>query len=266
MARLTGNFDFKGKLGNISAYKIKGKAETVLRTKGGASRYKIKHHPAFINTRRNNAEFGGAAVAGKALRVAFNPVHHITGTSVGHINKFTRALANMDTVSEWGRRAVRFSQTRQFMEGFNLNKDLAVSSIIRQSLVCQVLRNSGSASLQVPALVNGINLKIPPDYPLFRLVVMLTVISDVERIASADPIYRAVAAVNYPIVCTTTEWFASAQDIPEQHFNLQMPDFTSLPNCQSLLLGIGVEFGLPISTRLIKMIPKQGAAVILATA
>lgn len=264
MARLTGNFDFTGKLGNISAYKIKGKGATVLRTKGGASRYKIKHHPAFINTRRNNAEFGGASVAGKALRLAFNPVNHITGTSVGSINKFTRALANMDTLSEWGRRAVRFSQTRQFLEGFNLSKDLSVNSIIRQQMVCGVQRNSGRASLVIPALVNNINLRIPPNYPLFRLVVILTVISDLEHIASSDPIYRAVATVNYPIAYTTTNWFAAAENIPEQHFNLQLSNFNGLPDCQSLLLGIGVEFGLPISTQLIKTIPKQGAAVILA--
>ena len=82
MARLTGNFDFTGKLGNISAYKINGTGKTVLRTKGGASKHKIKHHPAFINTRRNNAEFGGAS---------------------------------MNTLSEWGRRAVRFSETRQVL-------------------------------------------------------------------------------------------------------------------------------------------------------
>ncbi len=259
MARLKGNFDFTGKLGNISAYKIKGKGETVLRTKGGASKNKIKHHPAFINTRRNNAEFGGAAVAGKALRIAFNPVNHITGTSVGYINKFTRALANMDTVSEWGSRAVRFSQTRQFLEGFNLNKELAVSSIIRQPLDCKVLRSSGSASLLVPALVHGINLKIPPGYHMFRLVVMLTVISDVERIASADPKYLAVAAVNYPIAFISTQWFSAVENIPEQLFNLQLVNYTGLPVCQSMLLGIGVEFGLPLSTKLIETIPRGKA-------
>lgn len=265
MARLTGNFDFSGKLGNISAYKMKGVKDTVLRTKGGAFANKVKHDPAFVNTRRNNDEFGGAATAGKAIRVAFNRVSHITGSSTGYINKFTRALANQDTVSEWGRRAVRFTETRQYLEGFNLCRFLLLNSVLRQQVVSSINRQAGTASLVIPALVAGINIKIPPEYHFYRFVVMLGVVPDFAHASNVKPYYRPVQAIMHGSTEVTTGWFSAKERVADQHFDLQLKNNSSLPDCQTLLLTLAIEFGQPVSNQLIETIPNNGAAVILAT-
>jgi hypothetical protein len=264
MAKLDGNLGFTGSLGNISAYKKIGTEGIVLRSKGGPSGNKVKHHPAFVNTRRNNNEFGGASSAAKAIRDAFYPVKHMSGSSVGNINKFTGALAKLDTINPWGRRAVRFSENRPLLEGFNLNKNLSLSSILRQPVNASINRNAGSASLMIPALVPGINFKLPPDYKLYRFVAMLTVIADLEHALPVQPWYRPMAPVTYPTQTYITDWFAAKEKLPEKQVDLQLTNFTGLPNCQTLLLGLGIEFGLPISNRLVETIAKTGAAIILA--
>jgi hypothetical protein len=73
MAKLNGPLDFKGKLGGISAFKMKGVKGTVVREPGGPSREDIKTKSSCDIVRRNNFEFGGCSRAGKYLRGASNP-------------------------------------------------------------------------------------------------------------------------------------------------------------------------------------------------
>lgn len=256
MARLSGNLDFTGSIGNISAYKNKATGETILRTKGGASKEKIRHDKAFESTRRNNNEFGGASSAGKALRDALYPVHHITGGSAGYINKLMLALAKMDSATEWGRRAVRFSETRRFLEGFDLNKRSLLNSIIRQPALAGIDRSAGSGSLVIPALIPGINLQLQADHKLYRFALMLAVITDFEYKPLAEPFYRPVMPVTYATEISTTAWFSSKE---------HLKNFTGLPDCHTILIALGIEFGQPLSNQLTEIIPKSGTVQILAT-
>jgi hypothetical protein len=265
MARLTGDLGFTGSLGNISAYKTSSTDGITLRTKGGPSKDQIMYDPVFENTRRNNDEFGGASCAAKTLRNALYPVKHISGSSVGNICKFARALSDMDTVSLFGKRAVRFSETRQFLEGFNLNKNLLVSSMIRQPITGQIDRSTGTASLQLPALVPGINFKVPPVYKLYHFVVLLTVIPDLEHSLPVKPFYQPVQQVTYPTETCYSQWYAANERVAIQQFNMQLANYSGLPDCQSMVLALAIEFGDPLSNQLIETIQKKGAVVILAT-
>lgn len=266
MAKLTGDLGFTGTLGNISAYKSRNSEGTIVRTKGGPSGKKVKHDPAFENTRRNNHEFGGASSAAKALRDGLSIVKHISAGSVGHINKFTRALADLDSVSAWGKRAVRFSETRQYLEGFNLNKNLLLSSILRQPVDGHIDRSTGNAKLQLPALVTAINFKVPGQYKLYRFVVMLAVIPDFEHSLPAEPYYKPVKPVTYPTEVCTTHWYAAKEQVNIQEFNLQLKNYSGLPDCHSLVLALGIEFGEPLSNRLVQTIAKTGALQVIAAA
>jgi hypothetical protein len=156
------------------------------------------------------------------------------------------------------------SENRPLLEGFNLNKFLSLGSIVRQPVTADIDRNAGSASVLIPALVPGINFKLPPDFKLYRFVVMLTVIPDFEHSLPVQPWYQPVAPVTYPTEVYTTDWFAAKEQLPQQQLGLQLKNFAGLPACHSLLLALGVEFGLPISNRLVQTIPKNGAVVILA--
>jgi hypothetical protein len=76
MAKLAGAILFTGSLGAVSAYRLKHSGTIVLRSKGGATREKIRKAPEFINTRRNNQEFGKCAKAA-AIRPALHPLRQI---------------------------------------------------------------------------------------------------------------------------------------------------------------------------------------------
>ena len=63
MAKLDGTIQFTGSLQNLSFYKMRGSDKIIVRKKGGPSRKQVKHSPNFENTRHNNSEFGGRALA-----------------------------------------------------------------------------------------------------------------------------------------------------------------------------------------------------------
>ncbi len=263
MARLTGDLGFTGKLGNISAYRSKATGGIVLRTKGGPSAKQVKKGAAFENTRFNNREFGGASTAAKALRDALYPVKHISAGSVGHINKFTRALADMDGINEWGQRAVRFSETRQYLEGFELNKNLLLSTVLRQPLTGNIDRAGGHASLQLPALVTGVNFKAPGQFKLYRFTALLAVIADFEYSGAGGAEYRPVAPVTYAPDHISSDWYVAKEPVAAREIQLQLKNYTGLPDCHSLVLALAIEFGEPLSNRLIQVIPKAGALQII---
>ena len=95
MAKLTGNLGFTDTLGNISAYKSRNSEGTIVRTKGGPSGKKVKHDPAFENTRRNNHEFGGASSAAKALRDGLSIFDLMVTFSSNHKVTFSDVLNNL---------------------------------------------------------------------------------------------------------------------------------------------------------------------------
>ena len=60
MAKLIGEFQFEGSIGNLSAYKRKDSDKIILRTKGGPSKRRIKTAPEFAVVRLYNLEWNGS--------------------------------------------------------------------------------------------------------------------------------------------------------------------------------------------------------------
>ena len=69
MARQTGPIKYKGTLGEVRHFKIKGLKGDFAGLKGGPSGEQVKTAPEFERTRENMNEFGGCAAAGKSVRV-----------------------------------------------------------------------------------------------------------------------------------------------------------------------------------------------------
>ena len=114
MAKLEGDIQFTGSLNNLSAYKMRGSDKIILRKKGGPTKKQIKHSKNFENTRRNNMEFGGRAMAAAAIKHCLHPFgfladHNITAT----LNALLGAIQKMDTTSGWGKRHVLLQGKRK---------------------------------------------------------------------------------------------------------------------------------------------------------
>ena len=71
MATLTNPLGLSGSAGGFTFYKRKDLDKVIMRSRGGASRQKIKTDPGMEGTRRVNAEFGGRATASKYILQGF---------------------------------------------------------------------------------------------------------------------------------------------------------------------------------------------------
>ncbi len=164
MARLNNDLTFSGSLGNLSAYKMKGVEKVVIRTKGGASKHKIKTAASFKPVRALNAEWGGCAKAGARIRLAFEPVKHLAGSHVsGSLNALTKEIQKRDTNGKAGTRSILFSKYCHVLEGFNLNQDNIFNSIVKSPLTCTLSRKDVKATVEIPELILAINLYNPKE-------------------------------------------------------------------------------------------------------
>ncbi len=263
MAKLTGNIGFTGRLGNMSAYKMRGSDGIILRGKGGASKSRIKNHPNFELTRHNNAEFGGSSVAGKSIRIAINAVTHLADHNIsGNLNAIARIILGLDAINKRGERAIRFSQYHHLLDGFSLNRQSLFNSVLRQQVSYTFFRDTGSANIILPELLPGINFYTPSRYSSYRFIISLGVIHDLVYNKTG---YQPEGPKNYTAKTFDTEWASTREARAEQSMDIQLYDFTVLRNNQSLVLSIGIEYGQPLSNNVVTPIKQSGCAVILAT-
>jgi len=264
MAKMNGDFTFTGRLGNVTAYKMKGVEEVILRTKGGASKEKIKKSPSCAGILRNATEFGGPSKAAKGIRFAVYPAQLVSDQNLAAaFTRLGKAMQLKDTTGPKGERNVLLSQYGSLLQGFNLNKRVALENITGSSLFYNLSRDTVSASVQLPALLPGINFNVPGTFGLFRWVAVLGVASDVfyhpsgYQPASSQPIYP---------VGDYTEWMPTTVPCQEQHIGLTVTGSPVLSSTDVLVLCAGIQFGIPGPNNEVRPIPHIGAAKILALA
>ncbi len=267
MARLKGNVLFTGSLGNISAYTRKGSDAIILRTKGGASKERIKKAPEFANTRKANTEFGGASTTAKNIKLAMSGLTHLDHSLFqSKLNAICSSILKLDTAGVWGQRAILISHYRHLLEGFNLEMGTPFDSIVKHPLRCNINRADQSASIVVPALFPGIGLYIPGNFQFFRLIAVLGIVPDMNYDTKFNQ-YRPVnSAIQLKRADLYTDWFSSAAICNEQNLVLQIQGETGITDNDSLQLSIGIEFGVQVSAALINPVNYAGAAKILALA
>src|SRR6266540_6481889 len=179
MAQLQGPFSFTGSLQNVSAYKRRGSDKIILRTKGGADKAKIKTHPDFDITRRLNTEFGGCSKACAWIRHLLHPFKPVTDFNlVGPVNSLLKGIQVMDSESEFGKRHVQLSRNPRILEGFNFNRRHMFDSIVQNPVYYTLNKESLQATVDIPALLPEVNFVPPGNFPLYQLIVSLSIVPD----------------------------------------------------------------------------------------
>ncbi|HUP13232.1 MAG TPA: hypothetical protein VM187_13490 [Niastella sp.] len=265
MAKLKGDFSFTGSMGNISVYKRHDIDEPIMRTKGGATKEKIKTADSFEETRRLNSEFGGRA---RTSRMVMRSIRHLKPMAdyniAGPINALLKHVQLLDTESAHGQRHVQLTKNPQLLEGFSLNKKRLFDSIIRSHINYTLSRRDRSVRIQVPALLPEINFLPQVSYPMFSLVVTLGIIPDVFYNSYG---YRSTTSeygdgYDLPLY---TDWFPALKGSPEQTLELSLPD--EMPDeAYSVIAGIGIRFGVFKEAGNIDQVPRAGSARVLAMA
>lgn len=264
MAKLTGNIGFIGSIGNMSAYKMKGVDQIILRGKGGANKSRIKQHPNFELVRRNNAEFGACSRAGTSIRNAIYPLRQLADFNIsGHLNAIAKIILKKDPVNDLGQRAIRFSAHHQLLDGFSLNRELLFNTVIRHPVSCSIFRDTGTANIELPGLLPGTNFYPPYEHSLYRFTIALGEVPDWVYIKDG---YKPEHSIAHGVAYMQTEWSSTKQVNTVQSIDLQLANFKGLKDGSSLVVSIGIEFGRPLSNTIVEPVKHAGCAVILCTA
>lgn len=262
MAQMIPGFMFTGSLSNLSAYKRRDSDKVILRTKGGASKEKIKNSPSFEKTRRINKEFGGRSTTCKWIRRALNPLLPLTDYNIaGTLNGLLVPVQKLDTESPLGRRNVCLSKQPGLLSGFSLNELFPFDSMIRNPLVFTLSRDTLSAAVEIPALLPGINFLAPGKHPLYSFVAALGVIPDVVFDGVKYNAPAAYDTLNAKAVASA--WYPVLNGSPALHLEVSLPTHP-LDSAFSIILSIGIRFGTVADGGAVQQVERAGSAKVLA--
>jgi len=262
MAKMLPGFAFTGSLGNVSAYTMRGSDKIILRTKGGASKKKIKTSPGFAKTRKLNSEFGGRSKAAAWIMKMIWPQKALADYNIsGALNALIKPIQAMDEENELGQRNIYFTRSPRLLEGFSLNKKYPFDSIIRNPLSCTLSRDELSAEIDYPELLPGINFIVPGNYPLYSLIATLGIIPDMLYAPTG---YHAKKGYDKIFMKTAeTQWYPVLNGSPASMMKIKLDGVTP-DQSFSLVLAIGIRLGTMSGSSEVRQLKHSGAARILA--
>ena len=235
------NLPLGGNLGDYSIYKRKDSDKWIIRGKGGASPEKFRKDPKMARCRANAKTFGGASITGKTIRYAMMDVAELGHSNLsGAINAIASKIRKLTPITTPGQDEIIFSNGLHLLQGFNLNKVNVFDSVVSTPLQWAIDRITHKATLQLPQLTPGMNLKNPWNLPYCRFVINLGIIRDMYFDGTK---YRTMTP-NIPdhTILERTEWASVNVPHPAQSFSLQFDNPIFDDHCY-LMLSVGIEFG-----------------------
>lgn len=246
MATVKGPFELNGAFGNASFYTRRGSDKVIVRTKGGASKEKIKTSPKFEGFRLQQKEWKGCTGFASMLRYAFGGLHRLADYNLTPVlNGFSKNLQKTDAVNENGKRSICLSGLRYTLENFNFNRQYPFNTVLRVSVSGNIDRTTASATVKVPRINTNTDVLNVQRLPYFRLIVALGVVSDVKWDEAGSEFRAVVPDVHGVSEVFTGVWIPSENVLDEQTLTVQLDEFTreQLTEDCSLLLSMAIEFG-----------------------
>ena len=264
MGTLLNNFMFTGRLGPASAYTMRGHDKIVIRSRGGAKKHVIQSSPNFEVTRQLNGEWKAVVKAAGAIRNELGGLKPMADYNVsGPLNALVKKIQTSDTVNEKGKRSVLFSRYPDFFSSFQYNKQTLFDSIIRQQLEVNIDKSSSIATVTIPVLQPAIHFFPNPRYAYYRLIIDMAAASDLiwnEETMSFKP----VAALLPKYKSFYADWVpaSSTQALNTYQLTPAKEEFSTGPD-MILILGAGIQYGMPSPDGSIQPVPYAGAARII---
>lgn len=261
MAILNEGFEFTGSLGRLTAYKIKGSDKIIIRQKGGPSREQVLKSEKFELTRQNIAEFKGVGETVKAIRSPLRHVKHLADYNfTPTLTSICKKIQVQDKTGERGQRSIFLSQHRYMLASFRLHRKHPFQSIVADPVRCIPNRETMSVTIQLPRLIQGINLHLPWKQPLYRFCMSLGRVPDVVYEEDKYNNY----ANDWANTSLDTAWHLVMQPFQSQTLELKLNTPRALKDSETLLFAIGIEMGAPSPSGEIAEVKHCGSACILA--
>lgn len=241
MAKLEGNIQITGSLDNLSFYKRRGSDKIIVRRKGGPSSDKVREHPNFENTRRNNREFAGRAKATGLIKRALNPLTFLADYNItGPLNALLKPIQKIDTSSDWGQRSIVISKNGRLLQGFSLNRRYQLDSILRIPVLYS-LQNQ-QVVIDIPELLPGLNFISPGNYPWYKFIATAGLIPDLYYM---DDIWGYQPKGNFSYeqpYMNCTDWLPMNTPAAATQLTIEgLPEVK--PEDHSVLIALGISFG-----------------------
>lgn len=136
MAKQAGIHGLRGKVNGMSYYYSKNGGELTRKINEGIGE-RVKSSAAYVNTRKNNAEFGAAgASAGAIMRTIPQKYRYILkSTATGLLNKEINNELKFDSVNAWGQRQIVNPGQNRIIEFFNTLSKNNVPGTIKDYIV-----------------------------------------------------------------------------------------------------------------------------------
>lgn len=238
MPQLIGELQFIGSLQNLSAYKMRGSDKIILRKKGGPTKKQIQRSPKFELTRRNNMEFGGRSKAAAHIKRILRPLLFLADYNItGPLNALLKPIQKMDPKSEWGKRNVLVSKNPRLLEGFTLNRRNLLESIVSAPFSYSIQKQQ--VTVEIPALLPGINFRVPGDFAWYRITAVAGLIPDLFYTEHG---YITNDKKEYFPEFTDTGWLPVNTPAPAGKLIIQgLPAIK--PDSCSMMIAVGIAFG-----------------------
>ena len=251
MARQVGHIKYKGTLGEVRHFKIKGLQGDFAGLKGGPSGDQVKTDPSFIRTRENMNEFGGCAAVGKAIRAGQAQLMktmsdpQFTGRLTGIIKKI-----NLEDQSEArGVRGILITAVPQHLVGLNFNRNNTVEGSFTGDLETVATADRNSVTLTVEAFETLKQLNAPSGATHFRFVNSISVISDYAYNALTKVYEPIEPALNQLSKVVYSDYIEIAPGTtPEVSVISALNGAPTMTENVSLLSCVGIEFYQKVGT------------------
>jgi len=265
MAKLTNGFEFIGRLGDLTAYRMKGCKHIVLRRCGGPSARQIKNDPQFKTARLHATEFGARAKAISVFAKMLRPHKAVSDYNYSQaVGSHLKVLQGFDTINALGRRSILFSQYPEFWEGFSLNEKRSFDSMIYAPLQCTISRETLSARVEIPELMPNIHRSVPTSQGLFRIQAALGLLPDFVFREAANRHVPSVAKEHIAPATEATPWIPCRATSPAAVLELKLPAVPPVEG-YALMVSVGICFGTPANLPdKVVQVENAGAAKMLA--
>ena len=245
MAKLRSGIDFTGRLGDLTAYRMKGCKHTILRRCGGPSKHRIKTDPKFETLRLNNVEFGIRAQATSVFTKMLLPHKKLSDYNYSNtVSARMKLLQDLDIENALGQRSLLFSKYPELWEGFSLNEVKGFDSLVFAPLVCTISRETLSARIEIPELIPEINLSKPEAWSLYRIQAAFGLLPDFVFQLSRSGYVPTVSKERIAPVIVTTPWQPCLSTAPATVLTMNLPT-VDVPDGFALMVSIGICFGIP---------------------
>ena len=248
MSKQTGLIRLEGNIGGISFYKSGG--DDLARTANGPSKERILTDPAFVRTRENNQEFGGAATASKALRLAFaNAVQTMTDRLfTARLTKLFKEV-NARSTGVRGQRPITISANRTLLTDLEFNVNTSFNSVFNAPFTVTTTAARTQATVALAAFAPATFIQSPAGATHFRLIAAMGVLSDFSYNTSIGK-YEAANPTLHLLRAGVSSAITALNSATPVTFSLAptLPGTPTMTATVSVVLCLGVEFYQHVGT------------------